>query len=379
MQDVVKILIVDDNEVDRLIYKEHIHNFPHQKNYEITTADTAEMALNLLATAQFDCVLIDYHLPDYTGLEFIDMIKQNFNAYPPIIMLTGQGNEDVASQALKLGVSDYIIKSRLTQEALHRAITNSVIKRYLEDQLREKNASLSLANTSLQKMNDDLHKLHHVLSHELKTPLTALYEFINILLDGIMGELSKEQKEILKNVLECCDQLKMYINDLTDLMLLESDKMILEKADFLIEELINHSIKLTHTNAESRHIQMSTEFNKSIHTIHADEKRILQVIINILNNAIKFSPENSTIHIKVSSTTDNYVTIAISDAGCGIPKEHLSKIFNAYYQVENEAKRKGLGLGLNICKLIIDKHQGRLEVESEINQGTTFKIILPQF
>ena len=216
------------------------------------------------------------------------------------------------------------------------------------------------------------------MSHELRTPLTAIIGFSELLLEGVMGELNEEQKDSVREVVNNGSGLLDMINNLLDLAKVESGKMKLAPAEFSLPDLLE---RVRHTVASliqrKRH-NLSLEV-QDMPLFLADERRIQQVVLNLLANAIKFTPDGGSIKISASHKSGIF-HVSISDTGIGIKDEHLEKIFDVFSQVDSSVTRsyEGTGLGLALAKQFVELHGGKIWAESRIGQGATFSFIIPQ-
>ena len=250
-------------------------------------------------------------------------------------------------------------------------------KRYavvcLNDITERKLAEEKLAETMAMKQ-----QFISTVSHELRTPLTAIREGINIVLEGVAGRVKKKQKEFLELSKRNVDRLSMLINDVLDFQKLESGRM---KFDFIKADIIKVAKEAAETMtlmAKKADVSLMVEIEPEICRFMFDRNKIIQVLTNLLSNAIKFTPAGGKVVLKIQQQTDE-VVITVSDTGMGIPKDDLSKIFERFYRVRRQGKEiQGTGLGLPIVAQIINCHGGRIMVESELNKGTTFTVLLPQ-
>ncbi|MEI6972382.1 MAG: PAS domain S-box protein, partial [bacterium] len=236
--------------------------------------------------------------------------------------------------------------------------------------------ALISSNEALNRRNAELHDLYHTVSHELKTPLTSAREFASIMLDGIAGPLTDDQKLYLQLIRESCDQLHFCVSDLLEATQLETGKMILRSVETPIEALVATIMNAMAPSMQAKGIVFRHEVDPSIGSASLDERRITQVCTNLLSNALKFTPEGGTITVRVDNDSDNPMLIrfSVSDTGCGIAPEHLDRIFDRFYQVKKSDTSivGGVGLGLYIANSIVRLHGGRMWVESTVNKGTTF-------
>jgi len=236
-----------------------------------------------------------------------------------------------------------------------------------------------------------------MVSHELRNPLTSIKGFLTLLDKGAAGELNSKQKEFVEILTNNTARLLNLINELLDMSKIESGTFSITKSSVNIIDTINKAVKEIMPIVSQKNITIVNNFTDKIFTVNIDEYRIIQVIVNIINNATKFSKENTKIYIDIDRVqkesinipdyadtsklnASDYILIKIKDEGPGIEKENLAKIFDRFYQVKETDKPifKGLGLGLYIAKAIVDAHNGAIWVESEgKGMGATFLILLP--
>ena len=220
------------------------------------------------------------------------------------------------------------------------------------------------------------------MSHELRSPLTPIHQFVTILLDGLAGDLNPEQREYLSITLDNVNMLRKMVRDLLEVTRAVAGKLDVDLRCLYLTELIPQIVK-TYQITSTKEIELSLDIPPDLPAVCADSNRIRQIIDNLLENAIKFTPEKGKINIKaeVSSESPEFVRISVSDTGCGISPEEHGKIFNYLYQVENnnEQNHRGLGIGLYICGELVASHGGRIWVESQLGSGSTFLFTIPIF
>jgi len=216
-----------------------------------------------------------------------------------------------------------------------------------------------------------------IVSHELRTPLASLKEAIAVLLDGVAGQINDKQRKFLDMAKRNVDRLARLINDVLDFQKLDSGKMKLNIRDNDIDKVITEVYEVMTPYAKDKDIDFSLEFGDSLPQARFDRDKITQVLINLIGNAIKFTPPHGRVSVSVQHTPQD-LSIRVRDTGRGIPKQALSKIFDRFYRVPWPGEQiQGTGLGLPIVKKIVMMHGGRIEVESKIDQGTTFTVFLP--
>ncbi len=233
-------------------------------------------------------------------------------------------------------------------------------------------------NQKLQELNTVKNVFLNITSHELRTPMTAISGHVEMLLGGMLGEISEEQKCSLETILRNTKRLNHLVQDVLDFSRLESGTMKFAVEDVDMDELIDHTAETMQSAADFKSITIDVITNHSLPHLSVDKERISQVIINLLNNAIKYSPEQGIISLSAYQK-DDMITIEIHDQGRGIPADQLDKVFEPFHQVNYEAdkKFKGAGIGLTISKGIVLAHGGNIWVESVVGKGSTFKFTLP--
>ena len=380
----ISILIVDDDKLDRQLYRRHLSNdIAH--SYRISEAESCREALCFCAHEAPDCVLLDYVLPDDNGITCMSKLKKTSRASElPVIMLTGHGSESIAVEAIKSGADDYLPKRDLSTINLSRSIEHVVAKSKLKRQLDMEKKSLTESNLALLRKQEEIIAFYHSVSHEIKTPLTAILEFICIVLDKICGEINEEQRRCLEIAKSGCMQINNQINDLLDSARLDTGKLNLTLKAESIEVTLQEAINTMKITATSSNVTLRKDTTPNLPLVNIDQKRILQVLLNLISNAIKFSKSDGgeiTLSAYPSLHDDRFIRISVKDTGIGIDKSHLSRIFDRLYQTDNSnmtlGSKVGLGLGLNICREIINMHNCEMSVQSQRGVGTTFSFTLP--
>ncbi len=208
------------------------------------------------------------------------------------------------------------------------------------------------------------------VSYELRSPLTSIIGFTEILKDGVFGKLNKQQKDYLQDIYIASRQLESLINDILDISSIEAGYMQLERSDFDVHSMLTHVI--TMTQERIRESSLSLQFNcpDDIGKIHGDETRIRQVIFNLITNSIKFTPGGGYITLS-AQPEGNSVIISVEDTGTGIPKNEIDNVFKKF---QKSRTKGGTGLGLSVAKNFIELHGGKISLESEEGKGTTVTV-----
>ncbi len=264
----------------------------------------------------------------------------------------------------------------------------------LEDMVEQRTRQLSLAyeelkikQMALHKANDELSKANKYksqffanMSHELRTPLTAILAFAELLLNQVPGKLNHEQREYLTDIYESGHQLMAQINDILDFAKVEAGRMSLRLHWFRMEEVVESIHRMFKPITARRKLDFIIEVACDLPAIRGDQDRIRQVLINLVGNAVKFTPEGGMIAVRVGFASNRQeVLIEVADTGIGIRPEDQEIIFEEFIQADGSSAREypGTGLGLALAKHLVEMHGGRIWVESTIGNGSTFFVALP--
>jgi signal transduction histidine kinase len=257
-----------------------------------------------------------------------------------------------------------LLRTFATQSAL--AIQNARLFREIEQKSRELEAASRHKSEFLANM-----------SHELRTPLNAVIGFSEVLSERMFGELNEKQEEYLKDIHASGQHLLSLINDILDLSKIEAGRMELEVTDFDLPMTIDNAMTLIRERAARRSIALNTAVDERVRQIHADERKIRQVLLNLLSNAIKFTPEGGRIHVEARSVNES-IEVSVTDTGVGIAPEDQEAVFEEFRQVGTADKKvEGAGLGLALSRKFIELHGGKIWVESQVGEGSTFTFTVP--
>jgi signal transduction histidine kinase len=317
-------------------------------------------------------VLLDLNLPDSHGADTLRKVLEKASGVP-VVILSGQDDEALAMKALHQGVQDYLVKDDITSSHLERAMRYAIERQAL---IR------SLEMSHQQQLEFKNQFLSHV-SRQLRTPLTSIHQFVTILLDGLAGEINPEQRYHLGTVLNSVHQLRAMIRDLLEATRAESGKIRIEPRCITIGDLIQQAVSMMAATAKEKQVGLEVGLDSRIPFVYADPDRVLQVLINLIDNAIKFTPSEGSVLVKacmVEADPDK-VYLSVADSGRGIGPEARGLIFERLYQDPNSVdnNRAGLGLGLFLAKQLVELHGGRIWVASEVGNGSTFSFTLPLY
>jgi signal transduction histidine kinase len=423
----ILLLIVDDSPEDRELYRRLLAQDGEQA-YEFLEAETGEEGLQLAHERIPDCLLLDYRLPDVDGLEFLSRLRAQRQI--PVIVLTGQGNEAVAVEAMKSGAQDYLLKGSVARDRLQQAVRNAIEKVALRRKVEESAAELAEANAALRRMYDDLEVLVEqrtaelsvanqelkreirvrewaeqerarllvleqaarkqaeeanrtkdeflaTLSHELRTPLNAILGWVQVLRTGKLDAAAGARA--LETIERNARSQAQLIADLLDVSRIITGKLRLDFKPVELRRIIDAALETVRPAADAKGILLDISIGPLASPVLGDADRLQQVIWNLLSNAIKFTPRAGRVEVRLREQGGNAV-IRVSDSGIGIRPDFLPYVFDRFRQAEGSITRThgGLGLGLSIVRHLIELHGGTAEVESlGEGEGATFTVRLP--
>jgi signal transduction histidine kinase len=374
-----KILVVDDEKEIRDFLMKALTRIG---GFQVELAEDGEEALKKIEKQRFDLVMTDLKMPRVDGLQLIKEISR-LNPGILTVLMTGHGTIDSAIEAMKQGASDYLTKPINLDETILR------LKKVLEEKqrfvrLKDHADQLEKANLELKKIDAMKSEFVSVASHELRTPLAAIKNSIQLILSGKTGDINQNQTKFLTMADRNITRLTNILNDLLNLSKIESGKIELKFEEVELKHLVEVTVSSLQPQADVKLIRMVSEIPEGLSPVNGDKEKIEQILINLIGNAIKFTPEGGNIYVTATPFPEeggfgNKIAISVRDTGVGIPAEHLGSIFDKFFQVEGSLQRSvsGTGLGLAITKGLVEAHQGKIWAESEVGKGSTFTFTLP--
>ena len=305
-KELIKLLLVDDDAGDRKIVKLALDQSSNVMDFNVETAETLAQATEYLKNKDYDVVLLDLGLPDSGGINTVQKAHEA-NPRAPIIVLTGLANEEMGLKAIEAGAEDYLIKGIPLEHSLIRIIRYAIERKKVEEKLKEAIEAKS--------------QFMSMVSHELRVPLASIKESIAIVLDGLVGKITKEQRNCLDIAKRNIDRLNRLIGDLLDLNKLEAGKMNFEMQRNSVNETAKEVYDTMLPSAKERGINLVLELDGNLPVVSFDKDKVTQVMSNLVNNALKFTKEGR-ITIATSKREDT-IQVSVSDTGCGIKKEDL--------------------------------------------------------
>jgi signal transduction histidine kinase len=363
----LRILIVDDSEID-VDWISRLLRQQYGNRIEITDCDTGAAAMQQLERRTFDVALIDYRLPDLTGLRLLEAVTDLANDMA-VIVLTGQGNESIAAQAIKSGAADYLVKRDITGESLAGVLSQA-------QQSVERGRSDRRLVRHLTHAKSEVDHYMRSLSHDMSANLMVLEHSFERLKHHFPH---RDQFEGVSHVEACLKESKRYLDDLS--LLATTGSVSVEPERVELEALVDDVLLELHPLIEMRQIVASVQ--GPLPVIWCNAARVRQVISNLLRNCIRHGCDPAMPRIVISSpaTTDRhpplgYCWLRIYDNGAGIPPEFQQEVFLPGRRMPG-ATAPGTGMGLAIVKQIVDQCGGSVGIESDGRRGTAFWIALP--
>jgi len=362
------VLLIEDNPGDADLVR--LRLVEGKSPVHVNCVERLAEGLASLAENRPSVVLLDLNLPDSHGAETFRKVLEQAPGVP-VVILSGQDDEALAMKALHQGAQDYLVKGAITSAELDRAMRYAVERQAL---------SRSLEMSRKQQLEFKNRFLSHV-SHELRTPLTCIHQYVSLLLDGLAGEITAEQRGHLGTVLKSVNQLSRMVRDLLEATRAESGKIQIERRCVSLAELIRSATSILRGSAKEKQVGLEVGVDVRIPFLYGDPDRILEMLINLMENGIKFTPAGGAVTVQACmvETDPDFVYVSVADTGCGITPEAKNLIFERLYQDPNaiDNNRKGLGLGLYITRELVTLHGGRIWVASEPGHGSTFTFTLP--
>lgn len=367
MAEVIRVLLIEDDEDDYFLTSDYLEQCD-SPTFQLTWVTNSADAIEALQYKDFDLCLLDYLLGAENAVDVLDALKSNqFNL--PVVILTGQSDAQVDEQVMRAGAADYLQKSEIETPRFMRTIRYAMVRREIENERLERN--------KIEQQNKAKDKFLAHLGHELRTPLTSILGYTELLLDEPKNvELQQELSTIHSNG----KHLLNLLNDLLDMSKIMADKLEVNQHEVNLGGFLAdiHSLMKLAADEKGLDLVVSTEGNLP-ECIYTDPTRLRQILINLINNAIKFTDTGViTLLVKmeyvITTLPSEKIVFSVKDTGIGMPPDKLDSIFTPFEQLEDvmRANHGGAGLGLAISRELVSKLGGIINVESVFGHGSTF-------
>jgi len=368
------LLVVDDNEANRDVLSRRLQ----RQGYTVSTANNGRQALEMLRADTFDLVLLDIMMPEMDGYEVLRNLKsEEVLSHIPIIMISALSELDSVVRCIEMGAEDYLPKP-FNPTLLKARIGACLEKKRARDRETKLFEQLQINYRCLQELEQLRDDLTHMIIHDLRTPLSAM--IMGMQTFAQMGTLNEDQQEMLDLTQRGGSTLMAIINDLLDISKMESGALLLERHEITVSTMIDAAVKQVTLLTKAKNLALTIELEPALPLLVADETKLLRTLVNLLSNALKFTPDGGTVTVSVrANPNEPSLVFSVSDTGEGIPSEAFVRIFEKFGQVGARQNRQhfGTGLGLTFCKLAVEAHGGHIKVESAPGQGSTFCFTIP--
>ncbi len=374
-----RLLVIEDDQLDWMLIERFLKEV--DPGCESIWCENGTSALERLPNDRWDCVFVDQGLPDCRGEELIESLRIISNdPWLPVVMISGDQDLESATGAIRKGATDYIPKNRLSGRALRRVMGNAIKQARMGRSLDQERDHIRTLNEQLVKRNSEIESFYHTVSHELKTPLTAIREFSSLMNEGLLGPVSTEQNEALDYSISCCDRLVRLIGDLFDAARIESGKLDLTLEWFDPAKFLHGEVVIMDTIAQQQGVSLRSANSGAIPACRADRTRLGQVLSNLIGNALKFTPAGGDVEVALRFDANReQLVFTVTDTGPGIEPDQAARIFDRLYQVEEspDTGQGGMGIGLYLCRMIVEQHHGQISVSSRPGHGSCFAARIP--
>jgi signal transduction histidine kinase len=395
----IKFLLVDDT-AENLVA---IEALIRRKGLELLLARSGSEALELLLVNDVSLALLDVQMPVMDGFELAELMRGTERTkHVPIIFVTaGTRDPQRVFTGYESGAVDFLFKP------IDPRILKSKVDVFFElaRQRRELSQALLLAQvarSAAESANRSKNEFLANMSHELRTPLNAIIGFSEVLKDGLMGEMTDQQRGFIGDIFNSGNHLLSLINDILDLSKVEAGSMMLDLESVQVSSLFENSLSIIREKAAAGHIRLDMDAAEALGSFQADARKVKQITYNLLSNAVKFTIEGGEVILRAGRVAraevgqlsgswagrtfplaDNefaeFLKISVTDSGIGISPEGLEHLFKPFSQIDSGLARQfeGTGLGLMLVKLLAELHGGAVAVESEVGKGSCFTVWLP--
>lgn len=364
-----KILIVDDDRLNIRI----LAGILKSEGYTLADASTGERALEVYAKFRPHLVLLDVMMPGIDGFETCRTLKKIYgDDCAPVIFITAKSESDDVVEGLSAGGADYLPKPFKSKEVLAR------IRSHLHNQYLSETQKLLVEQ--LNRADAAKTRFLGMAAHDLRNPLSSIRGLAEFLLDGTVGQLTPDQLDLVNTIHSASQSMLGLVNELLDVATIEAGELKINPEAHDLTELISKSVYLTNIEAAKKQTRVDLAPDLPRVTATLDPAKMRQVIENLLSNAVKYSPPGSVITVEVREDAEQRTcSFSVKDQGPGIPENERHKLFKDFgrLSVQPTGGEKSTGLGLAICRKIVEAHRGEIVAENLPDRGSEFRVTLP--
>ncbi len=357
----IRLLLVEDNPGDARLMRELLADAAPPR-FDVVHVDCLRAALAALRDGQgvFDAVLLDLSLPDGEGLNTVMKVQEAVTPSPPIVVLTGRDDQEIALRAVQLGAQDYLLKDRVDGALLDRSVRYAIER----DRLIERE----------RRAMEQRDRVLAMVTHDLRSPLSAIIMGLELELDR--GGIRDKAEARIGAVVRTAERMNRLLRDLLDTVSLEAGHLSIEPRPYDAAALVHEVAGLLGPELAERELSLSIEIPDGLPRILVDADRMAQVLSNLLSNAVRFTEEGGRVGVQAEPGR-SMVRVSVWDTGSGIPAADREHLFDRFWKPRSSRRNGGTGLGLAIAQGIVETHGGRIWLESVVGEGSTFHFTVP--
>ena len=377
------VLVIDDDPVQCMLVREALEH----AGFNSDEANGGVQGLEKIESLQPDLVILDVMMPDLDGFTVCSRLRLDSQTVRlPVLMTTGL--DDIASieRAFEVGASDfltkpitlsvlgyhvkYMLKASQTEQDLRSAKQQAEKSKQQAEKAKQRAETANLAKTMFLAN----------MSHELRTPLNAIMGFSELMCTEKLGPIgSVTYRNYAHDILDSATHLLQVINDILDLTKVESDDFELHKEIFELGEIVMGVVRTVGGQAEKAEVSLHVRVGSDVPMLYSDERRLKQILLNLVSNSIKFTPQGGKVTTNAAISTTRELSITVSDTGIGIPESKLEVALSPFGQVDDGLNRRhqGTGLGLTLAKSMTEQLGGKLSLKSKVGEGTIVTLAFP--
>ncbi len=370
----IKILVVEDEEIIRLMFKQSFESW----GYQVDCAENGKEALEKCQKEEFHIVVTDLNMPIMDGMELLKKLKTRW-PYIEVIVITGFATIESAIEAMKLGAHDFILKPVNFEH-----VQFTINKCYQKIRAQAENTELRELNRQLSALNEMKDKFIYITNHEIRTPLTIFKGYLEIL-ESMLSDSDEEMREIVQILQSTADELNEIVEKMQVLESLENAHKPKKTEIIDLKKLITQVYKELVKLFNSRNIDLKIFIDKKPLIYKGDYRQLRLVFRELLQNALKFTPDGGKVRARLE-LKNNEIVYTVQDSGVGIPFEKQHMIFEKFYEIQDVINHRtskqdfmggGMGIGLSLVKEIVEAMKGKILLESDPGKGSKFTITLP--